>query len=120
MEVVEIYLNDLEEVRQVLAACQNYFLGRDLMEAQVEFRASRPSPLSAEISRLIERFNGYMGDYLLAQHEASLEEAEEDNESEDEGEGEGEEDEEALSTSPLGEFVPPRQASRRLTKDELE
>ena len=72
-EEVAAQIADVEDVRQVLAACLTYFQAEDLKSAQVAFSAVRPSPLSLEIERLATRFRGYLGDYYLAQREAELE-----------------------------------------------
>lgn len=124
MDTVEILVSDLEEARQILAACNTFLVARDLMEAQIEFRASRPSPLALEVDRIKARFDGYFGDYLLARHEASLEveteDIEDDNEGAEDGSGElTEASEEPLSGAPLGDFKAPRQQGRRLSKEEV-
>lgn len=122
---INIQLVDLEDVRQVLAASLLYFQAEDLQSAQVEFRASRPSPLTQEIERVKSRFDGYLGDYLLAQHEALLAEDEEVIEEDVEGAEDGSDElteaseEDVLSSEPLGKFERPKQKGRRLEADEI-
>lgn len=123
LEEMTILLSDLDEVRQVLAACLTYFQARDLSAAQIEFRAARPSPITAEVGRIKDRFDAYLGDYLLRQHEADLEEdgvvgdeVEEGAEDGSEGVAEGVVE---LSTTPLGDFKKPNQKGRRLKAAEV-
>lgn len=123
-ETVAVQFTDIEDVRQVLAACLTFFQAEDLQKAQVAFSATRPSPLTMEIERMYTRFHGYMGDYLLAQHEAEL--AEEDSQDEDSleeapngSEPDATSDSEELSEHPLGEFRAPKQEGRRLSAEEI-
>lgn len=124
MNAIEVHITDLEDVRQILAACHTYFTARDVEQAQVDFRAVRSSPLTAEIERVRARFDGYMGDLLLARHESELEETAsdtlDDNAEAEEGSQElteaSEEDE--LVAAPL-KFDAPKQRGRRLTKEEV-
>lgn len=118
-EEVAVQIADVEDVRQVLAACLTYFQAEDLKSAQVAFSAVRPSPLSMEIERLATRFRGYLGDYYLAQREAELEAEDAEQEPQNGNENDPEAVEEELSGSPLGEFTPPRQAGVRLTDEEV-
>lgn len=124
MDSVSIFVKDLEDVRQVLAACNMFLQARDLMEAQIAFTSPRPSQLQLEIDRVKTRFDGYLSDYLLAAHEAELEvegdESDEEYEEAEDGSDElTEASEEPLSDAPLGEFKPPRRQGRRLSKEEL-
>jgi hypothetical protein len=124
LEEITIQLGDLEDVRQVLAAALMYFQAEDLQTAQVEFRAARPSPLTQEIERVKGRYDSYLGDFLLARHEALLAEDEPEIEEDSEGAENGSEElaeasEEALSGAPLGDFTPPKQKGRRLKADEV-
>ena len=124
LEELTIQLSDVEDTRQVLAACLNLVSARDFEQAQIEFRAVRPSPLTVEIERVKARLDHYLSDFLLARHEAALEEddaeVEEDlEEAENGSEGLSEASEEELSPAPLGEFKPPRQKGRRLNPDEV-
>jgi hypothetical protein len=118
-EEVAVQIADVEDVRQVLAACLTFFQAEDLKSAQLAFSAVRPSPLSLEVERLATRFRGYLGDYYLAQREAELEaeDAESDGQTTDGTDPEAFDEE--LSESPLGEFNPPKQEGRRLRVDEL-
>lgn len=118
-EEVAVQIADVEDVRQVLAACLTYFQAEDLKSAQVAFSAVRPSPLSLEIERLATRFRGYLGDYYLAQREAELEAEDAEQEPQNGNENDPEAVEEELSDSPLGDFRPPRQAGVRLTDEEV-
>lgn len=123
-ETVAVQFNDIEDVRQVLAACLTYFQAEDLQKAQVAFSATRPSPLTMEIERMFTRYHGYMGDYLLAQHEAEVDEEDSQDEDSLEEAPNGSEPVqepfgEELSDSPLGEFKPPRQEGRRLSAEEV-
>lgn len=117
---VSILLNDLEDCRQILHACQNYFLGRDMQEAQAQLRAYSKSPLTAEIERVKERMDGYLGDFLLQQYEEEHGVIPEDEEESVEEEEPEEEVVEELSDNPLGTVKVQRQKGRRLTKQELE
>lgn len=118
-EEVAVQIADVEDVRQVLAACLTYFQAEDLKSAQVAFSAVRPSPLSLEIERLATRFRGYLGDYYLAQREAELEAEDAEQEPQNGNENDPEGVEEELSDTPLGEFRAPRQAGVRLTDEEV-
>lgn len=116
IDIVEIQVSDLEDVRQVLAACYGFFVARDIQNAQAEFRAERPSPLRVEIERVKTRFDGYFGDFLLAEHEATLAADElADEESKEEAEEGSGELTEALSGTPLGDFTAPKQKGKRVT-----
>ena len=118
-EEVPVQISDVEDVRQVLAACLTFFQAEDLKAAQVAFSAVRPSPLTLEVERLATRFRGYLGDYYLAQREAELEDEDAELELPNSSENVQEESEEELSGSPLGDFQPPRQAGVRLTDEEV-
>lgn len=115
-----IQLQDLEETAQVLAACLTYFQAEDLQKAQAAFSSPRPSPLTVEIDRVLTRVRGCIGDALMAAREAELEADDpEDEDAETEAENDSSVDEEALSSSPLGEFNPPKREGRRLTVEEI-
>lgn len=120
MEFIDIHLTDLEDVRDVLAACLNYFSARDFQQAQIAFGQERPSPLTSEIDRVKTRFDGYMSDFILARYE---EERAGDSPADDgvaeDGSEELTEASEELSGAPLGEPKPKRQRGRRLTAEEL-
>jgi hypothetical protein len=73
---VTIQVSDLEDVRNVLSACLNFFQAHDLMEAQKHYEAVAYSPLTNEIGRVTQRFDGYMGDFLLNKHESESDENE--------------------------------------------
>jgi len=113
---VAIRLNDLEEARQILSACLNYFTARDLGDAQVRLEIYRKSPLTDELERVKERFDGYLGDFLLAEYEEEHGEIPEDDSEEAEIE---DEEEEVLNDNPLGVVQVKRQQSRRLSKEEI-
>lgn len=115
-----IYVSDLEDVIQVLGASLTFLQARDLMEAQIAFSANRPSPLTTEVQRLHDRFRGYMGDFLLAQHLDEDDPEDEDSElgAEDDAESVVEASEE-LSGAPLGAPQFKRQQGRRLDAEEL-
>jgi hypothetical protein len=110
MTTVEISLTDLEDARHVLSACLTLLTARDIEKAQANMAAQRPSPLTQEVERMKERFDGHLADYLLARHEAKTEGGP--------AEGEADEDDELVS-APLGEPNLPRQAGRRLTIEEM-
>jgi len=103
-----ILIDDLENTRQVLAACLVYFTAQDVSKAQVNFGSIRRSPLTEEIERVKERLDGILGDFLLAQHEAG--EGTQDPEALDDEDA----DEGVLSDSPLGAYVPSPQAGSRI------
>lgn len=115
-----IYASDLEDVIQVLGACLTFLQARDLMEAQIAFSATRPSPLSSEVERLHDRFRGYMGDFLLDAHfeedDADVEVSEQEAE---DGSDELTEASEELSATPLGAPNLRKQQGRRLDADEV-
>lgn len=115
---VAIRLSDLEDVRQILNACLNYFTARDLGDAQVKLEAYRKSPMTDEVERVKERMDGYLGDFLLMQYEEEHGTIPEDDEVDEELEEEPEE-EETLSGNPLGTVTAKRQQGRRLSKEEL-
>jgi hypothetical protein len=106
---IEITLADAEDAAQVLDACATFLTARDMMAAQASLSPFfRESPLTAEVQRLKTRFDGYLGDYLLARRRA------------EEGEDERpEEPEEELSSDPLGQGTLPGQQGRRLSREEL-
>jgi len=111
MTDIEITLADLDDTKRTLGACLTFFTARDVQEAQAQMRAYRTSPLTAEIERLADRYDGYLSDYLIAKYE---------DEQPAEGEVEDdEEEEEILSDEPLGSAALPRQSGRRLSIDEL-
>lgn len=122
-DTTEIFVSDLEDVRQVLGACLVMLQARDLIEAQVAFSGTRPSPLTAEVERTKNRFDGYFSDFLLAEHEANLEEDDLDDEvaehEPEEGAESAAEASDDLSSSPLGTPRLPRQTGRRLKSDEV-
>jgi len=68
-----IQVKDIDDARHLLEACGNYFRALDVSNAQVELRSFSLSPLSLEIQKVKERFDGYLGDYLLHRHESDLE-----------------------------------------------
>lgn len=123
-DTTQIYVNDLEDVRQVLGACLVWLQARDLQEAQIAFSVTRPSPLTIEVERVKERFDGYFGDFLLAQHEADLaaddiEDADDELGPENGSEELAEASEELLSGAPLGSPKLPKQEGRRLSSEEV-
>ena len=120
LEETTIQISDLDELRSVLAACLNYFSARDLEQAQLEFRATRPSPLTAEIERVKTRFDSYFSDFLLRRHEELLEtEEDEDDLDVEEDVEEAEHGSQSLSEAPLGTPVIKRQKGRVLEQDEI-
>ena len=122
METVEITFNDLEDLRQILNACLNYFVAKDLERAQIKFSAVAKSPLTQELEILKTRFDGYLADYLLLRHEAENAEDEEEviEIDEEEIESEPEIEEPELAAMPLGKTEFPKQKGRRVTKEELQ
>jgi len=124
MDTVAITLSDLEDIRQVLKACLTYFQAEDLQKAQVSFNVGRPSPLTLEIEQTHTRLQGYLGDYLLARHEALLDEEGEDDEDDLEEAEEGLQDateaSEELSDSPLGGYKRPESRGQTLTAEDLQ
>lgn len=115
---VAIRLSDLEDARQILNACVNYFTAQDLSDAQRKLEMYKRSPLTAELERVKERMDGYLGDFLLAQYEEEHGHVPEDD-LELEVEVEVVEEEEPLGDNPLGTVKVNRQKGRRLTKEEL-
>jgi hypothetical protein len=114
-DTIEIRVSDIEDVRQVLAACYGFLYARDIQEAQIQYQANRPSALTAEVERVKTRFDGYFQDFLLAEHEARLaEDRLDDQDTEDEPEDGAEDVTEVLSGSPLGAFTPPTQEGTRV------
>lgn len=124
---VEIPQSEIEDIRQVLAACVRYFQAQDLAKAQVAFSAPNPSPLTQEVERVLQRLDYFWGDFLIRLREEQLagEEdyddlyEEENNEDDEEtAEAEAEEDE-VLSENPLGSVKTKRQTGRRLKPEEV-
>ena len=124
---VEIPQNEIEDIRQVLAACVRYFQAQDLAKAQVAFSAPNPSPLTQEVERVLQRLDSFWGDFLIKLREEQLGAGEEDyddlydEETEDDeeaAEAEAEEDE-VLSENPLGSVKTKRQQGRRLKPEEV-
>lgn len=127
---VEIPQNDIEDLRQTLAACLRYFQAKDLATAQVAYAAPNPSPLTQEIERVLQRLDFFWGDFLIRLREELLEEDEVEEELELETETEETEDDEEteeaeaeedspLSKNPLGSVKTKRQTGRRLRPEEV-
>ena len=127
-----ILASDLEDARFVLEACLTYFQARDMEVSQLNFTATRNSPLTLEVARVKKRLDGVFGDYLLRQHESdsALYDDEDDLDAQDdldEAEDGSEELTEApeevlvdaiLPDSAFGEPKVKRQSGRRLTASE--
>jgi hypothetical protein len=119
---VPIRLEDLEDVRQILNACLNYFTARDLCEAQAQLRLHSKSPLTSELERVYERMSGYLSDFLLSQYEEEHGFNDDTENVDAESVIEEEvvvEEEEVLADNPLGTVEVNRQKGRRLTKEEV-
>lgn len=123
-----ILLSDLEDTRIVLNAVLNYFMARDMETAQLNFTASRPSPLTSEIQRVKVRLDGVLGDYLLQRHESdsgldedeSFLDAEEDLDEPENGiQSLIEASEEPLPDAAFAEPKISRQVGRRLSAEEV-
>ncbi len=108
-EYLSIHIRDIENARNLLAACLNYFQAMDLAESQRQLHAYTESPMAQDLGALKERFDGYMADFLLERYES--EDVETDSEEVEE--------EEELSAHPLGEFKPPKQPARVIPVEEL-
>lgn len=106
-EEVAIPINDVEDVRSVLAACAGLLLARDMETAQINYANVRTSPLRAEIERVKARFDGLLGDFLIAERDRLLEEEGAEDDVEDETVGET--GDEPLADNPLGTTKPKRQ-----------
>lgn len=117
---VVITLDDLEDVRLVLNAALNYFVSKDVAEAQQQLRVFNRSPLTVEIERVKNRMDGYLSDFLLLQHEEEHGIIEEEYDEAIEENLAEQEEEELLSSNPLGTVQFKRQQGRRLSKKELE
>jgi hypothetical protein len=122
-----ILISDLEDTRIVLNAALNYFMARDMETAQLNFTASRPSPLTSEIQRVKQRLDGVLGDFLLEQHESRSEEFEEEDDldvevyvddAEDGLQSLVEASQEALPDTAFAEPKIARQKGRRLSAEE--
>jgi hypothetical protein len=120
-------ISDLEDTRIVLNAALNYFQARDMETAQLNFTATRPSPLTAEIQRVKTRLDGVLGDYLLQQHESGsglyddesfLDDEEDAEDAEDGLQSLTEASQEPLPDAAFSEPKLSRQAGRRLTAKE--
>ena len=110
IEEVSVLFTDLEDIRQILNACSNFFMAEDLQRAQLRFGAVQPSALTTEVQHVKSRVDGYIGDYLLAKHEAEMQADEVDYEPEEEDD---------LSPAPLGSPSLPQREGREVTRDEL-
>ena len=117
LEATEILISDLDDTRQVLAACAGLLLARDMEAAQVQFANLRTSPLRSEVERVKSRLDAYMGDFLIAQRDAdaAIDTVVDDSEYNEEDK----EEEETFSDEPLGKFKRPTQAGRRLKPEEV-
>lgn len=104
IEATEILITDLEDARQILAACLTLLTAQDVAKAQLSFSRIRESALTQEVTRVKERLDGIFGDFLLVRYE---------NEEEDSNEEEDDPNEE-LAAEPLGAFRAPSQQGRRL------
>lgn len=127
LDETTILIVDLEDVRTVLAACQNFFQAEDIQRAQLAYTETRYSPLTNEIARVKTRMDGVLSDHLLRLHEETADDAESDEGEEtaedtsqelpapENGSESVTEASEELSEHPLGEFKPPRQTGRRVS-----
>ncbi len=116
---VVIQFSDLEDTRQIIDACLNYFFARDLSESQRNLEiTTQKSPIVQELEIVKSRLENYLGDYLRGQYEEGLDGAEVD-EVEPEPELEPAV-EEALAELPLGKPVLPKQKGRRVSRKELQ
>lgn len=111
-EELAVALDDLQDARQVVEACFNYFTAEDVLRAQRQFSRVRRSPLTAELERVKTRLEGVLGDYFLRKHDAEAEEPDPEVTEEEAGE--------ALSVNPLGSRLPKGQRGQRLVPKYLQ
>lgn len=124
MAEITLQLTDFEDMKSALQMALVYFQAEDLKAAQLQLdRHRRPTPLTLELERVYARASAYLGDFLLAAHEAELEEEaaefEQDVEGAEDGSEELTEASETLSDHPLGKFKKPVQKGRRLSAEEV-
>ncbi len=120
VEPVAVQFSDVEDTRQVLKACLNYFTAIDVQEAQLGFTSLRKSPLSAEVERVTQKLSSYLGDYLRERYESGLLEEDDPEDIYDLDDTPVVDEElEPLSGSPLGGVDLPRQTGRLVTTEEL-
>src|SRR6516162_181665 len=117
LQEITIRFTDLDDARHVLKMCLNYFYAKDLETAQIQLRQVSASPITKELEVLTTRFDGYLADYLLAQHESDVELETADPVPEADTEAEADE---PLSDDPLSTKRMPKRKSRQITKAELE
>lgn len=109
IEATEILITDLEDARQILAACLTLLTAQDVAKAQLSFSRIRESALTQEVTRVKERLDGIFGDFLLVRYEHEEEENEEEDDPDEE-----------LAAEPLGAFRAPTQQGRRLDGVEVD
>lgn len=125
LNTVEMLVDDLDDARQLLEACQTYFTAQDIAKAQMAFTEVRPSLMSQQIERVKARLDGIFSDFLLQRYEEEKNEDDTEEEAEElEVEEEPEEVElvaeeevdDLLSSNPLGSRPLPKQRGTRVSR----